>query len=298
MSSPSGNSDPVNPPSGAREDGAVAAILTGLAGPPPTVLMVHSSFQKLAHAGLRPEAFCGALRRALPTTTLLMPTMTWRTVTPRQPVFDELATPSETGVLTETFRREFATHRSPHPTHSVAGCGPHAATLLASHHLGNTPCAGTSPYGLLRDYDAQILMLGIDIEYCTAIHHAEEVMAPDLYLRPESEAETYELRARSGRVFEMRLRRHRRVTRTYDRFRDVLAEAGELREGRVADCAWMMFAYRDLMRAVFAALIGQPARCPCRKFRRACCLISPHAATFVARCARSGGRKTTRPSTA
>ena len=56
--------------------------------------------------------------------TLVMPTMTWRTVTPDRPVWDELATPSHTGVLTEVFRTRYATARSIHPTHSVAACGP------------------------------------------------------------------------------------------------------------------------------------------------------------------------------
>ena len=43
---------------------------------------------------------------------LFMPTMTWRTVTPDNPVWDEIDTPSHTGVLTEVFRTGYATRRT------------------------------------------------------------------------------------------------------------------------------------------------------------------------------------------
>jgi aminoglycoside 3-N-acetyltransferase len=238
------------------ERDAVAEILGPFARS--DVLLVHSAFAGLSRAGFRAEAFCEALIGGMPGATLLMPTMTWRSVTPAFPVFDELATPSHTGVLTEVFRQRFASHRSLHPTHSVAGRGPLAGYLLSAHHRGETPCPGASPYGLMRDTEAAILLLGVGLESCTAIHHAEETIAPDFYIRPPDEAEIYTLRARDGTTHEVRTRRHRRLPRDFPQFEPVLRARGALRAGAVEGVAWRLFALRDLYRIVLEAL----ARCP------------------------------------
>ncbi|MDB5362929.1 MAG: aminoglycoside 3-N-acetyltransferase [Rhodospirillales bacterium] len=231
---------------------AVAAILPQ--GAAADVLIVHSAFSGLSRAGLKAEAFCQALIEAAPACTILMPTMTWRTVTPATPTFDEIETPSHTGILTEVFRTRFASHRSLHPTHSVAGRGPLAARLLGSHHLGDTPCPGSSPYGLMRDFDASILLLGVGLECCTAIHHAEETIAPDFYVRPPAEGEAYRLRARDGTLHQVQTRRHRRLPRDFSQFEPALRTAGHLREGEVAGTVWRVLPARQLYRLVLAAL--------------------------------------------
>ena len=191
--------------------------------------------------------------------TLLMPTMTWRTVTPQQPVFDEMATPSHTGVLTEVFRTKYASARSLHPTHSAAGAGPLARTLLSTHHLGTTPVPASSPYALMRDYRSHILMIGVGLECVTAIHHPEEAVAPDLYLKPDAEAEHYDLRARDGRTIRYRLRRHIRTReRDFPKFGPLLAAQGRLQQGELLGVPWKLVRGDELLREVFARLIEQP----------------------------------------
>lgn len=216
--------------------------------------MVHSAFAGFSRAGLRAERFCEALIDEMRGGTVLMPTMTWRTVTPANPIFDELNTPGHTGVLTEVFRTRFASHRSLHPTHSAAGLGPLAKLLLSTHHEGTTPCAGNSPYGLARDYDASILMLGVSLEACTAIHHAEEVMAPELYVRPLNEAEDYELVDRRGITHRVKTRRHPRLPRDFPKFEPALKDEGLLEAGRVGEAPWRLFSARDLYRLLFTSL--------------------------------------------
>jgi aminoglycoside 3-N-acetyltransferase len=154
---------------------------------PGDVLVVHSAFRRLSRAGYRAEELIETLLGCCG--TLAMPAMSWRIVTPEKPLFDELATPSHVGIVPEVFRLRYATHRSLHPTHSVTAAGPLAETLTATHHLGATPCAANSPYGIMRRHPTRILMLGCGFERCTAIHLPEEAVAPDLYLRPAEEAE-------------------------------------------------------------------------------------------------------------
>ncbi len=220
------------------------------------VLIVHAAFRGLSRAGLRAESVCCALRAAMAEGALLMPAMSWRIVTPDNPIFDERETPSHTGVLGEVFRTRFASHRSLHPTHSVAGAGPLAPLLLSQHHRGTTPCAGNSPYGLTRCYDTHVLLIGVGLESCTAIHHIEEMIAPDLYLRSAEEAESYELiDHRGGRHF-MRLRRHRRLDRDFPKFAGDLRRRGQLTAGEVHGVPWLALPLRDLYRLLQERLIA------------------------------------------
>jgi aminoglycoside 3-N-acetyltransferase len=241
-----------------RERLATAEMLDRAEVPCNGVLFVHSAFRRLGARGFRAEAFIEGLLDYLGKGTLVMPTMTWRVVTPSSPWFDELATASHVGVLAERFRLNYATHRSLHPTHSVAAFGRDARDLTATHHLDNTPCALTSPYGMAREMDAYILLLGIGLERCTAIHHAEEMVAPDVYLSPPEHAETYQCRSREGTVHEVRLRRHLRLNRDFPQFAAPLAKQGLLREGELAGTPWLAVSQRDLLTEVFAALERDP----------------------------------------
>ena len=220
--------------------------------------MVHSSFKPLAREGHEPPAVLKAMVDYMSSGTILLPTMSWRYVKPETPMFDELQTPSNTGILTELFRTNYATARSLHPTHSVAGRGKLAEDLLSGHHLDETPCSLRSPFGLLARYDAWILMLGISMDCCTLIHHIEEIVAPDLYLKPRAERETYTCRDRKGREVTVHLRRHLLLPRDYWQFQDVLATRGELRTARIDNSVCRAFRAADMVRAVTDVMTRRP----------------------------------------
>jgi aminoglycoside 3-N-acetyltransferase len=241
---------------GDLERGALLPILEDFGVPRNGMLVVHSAIRTLSRNGFRAEAIIEALLDYLVDGSLFMPTMTWRTVTPARPVWDEILTPSHTGALTEIFRTRYARARSIHPTHSVAGRGPAAGTLLARHHIDDTPVSGNSPYGLMRDYQTFILLLGVGLECCTAIHLAEETIAPDLYVRPKDQTEVYECRDRTGTVHRVLTRRHWRLDRDFPRFAPSLAQHGLLKSGKIAGCPYAILAMRDLLREIFAALIA------------------------------------------
>jgi aminoglycoside 3-N-acetyltransferase len=240
-----------------QEQELVKKILCSLPVAEDAVLLVHSAIRGLSHQGYRAEALIEAMITHVSSGTLLMPTMTWRTVTPANPVWDEMATPSHTGIMSEIFRTGYATHRSLHPTHSVAGWGKHAQVLLAGHHLGTTPVPATSPYGLMRDYPSYILLLGVDLETCTSIHHPEEMVAPDLYVKPIEESEPYSLRTRNGSLLQYRLRRHPRLPRDFLKFHPDLIARG-MSSGNQNGVKWELFRLADLMQIVFSRLIEDP----------------------------------------
>jgi aminoglycoside 3-N-acetyltransferase len=238
----------------ARETLAAAQILSGVDLARDGALMVHAAFRGLSRQGYRAEAFIAALLDRLGSRALLMPTMTWRSVTPTNPVFDELATPSHTGVLSEIFRTQYSSCRSLHPTHSVAGTGAEIRALLDGHHQGDTPCAAESPYGRLRARDAWILLLGVGLDSCTAIHHVEEMVAPQLYLQPADKAERYTCRDRVGIAHEVRTRRHLRLDRDFPKFEPMLT----LRRGLIGDTKWRLVRLHDLYDVVHGALALRP----------------------------------------
>ena len=236
----------------------VPQLLERLGVPRSGVLFVHSAFRDLGREGLTPEGVIESLAAHAKGGTLLLPTMSWRYVKPDKPEFSELETPSNVGVLTEVFRTKYASARSLHPTHSVAGLGADAAAMLGEHHLDDTPCAARSPFGKLVPADAWILMLGIGFDCCTLIHHGEEVVAPDIYLRPRAQAETYACKDRHGKVHTVRLRRHFLLPRDYWQFQDLLERDRKIRIAWLGNAACRAFRARDLHERVIATLKARP----------------------------------------
>lgn len=222
------------------------------------VVLVHSAFRPLQRDGFGFDQVLESLLEHLATGTLLLPTMSWRYVRPSTPRFDELETPSNTGALSEQFRLRYATHRSLHPTHSVAGLGRGAGDILSAHHLDDTPCSLRSPFGKLAEYDGWVVMLAITMDCCTLVHHVEEVVAPDLYLKPVSEHESYVCRRRTGEEVVVRLRRHRLLPRDYYQFQDRLAERGKLGVANLGNCIVRAFRARDLVPCVRDLLERRP----------------------------------------
>lgn len=222
------------------------------------VLLVHSAFKPLSKDGYDPVQVLEGIVDYMKPGTLLMPTMSWRFVNAAHPVFDELQTPSNTGILTEIFRIRYAETRSCHPTHSVAGKGRLAHHMLNSHYLDDTPCSPRSPFGLHAQHNGWILMMGISIDCCTLIHAVEEVMAPELYLKPSSQRETYLCRNRTGGERTVTLRRHRFLPRNYFQFQDALASKDLLRITRIDNTVCRAFRAGDMTRVVTDRLKEAP----------------------------------------
>jgi aminoglycoside 3-N-acetyltransferase len=244
--------------SNTRESEALLPILERAQVPNDGVLVVHSAIAILSRQGFRAEGIVEALLGYLSKGTLVMPTMTWRTVTPDQSRWDEMSTPSHTGALTEVFRTSYATVRSIHPTHSVATCGADAQRLVARHHLDDTPVSANSPYGLMRGDTAYVLLLGVGLESCTAIHLPEEAVAPEIYLRPVGQTEFYQCRDRHGVTHLVRVRRHWRLDRDFPKFGPPMRERKRMQSGTIAGCPYSVFALTDLLDTVFAALHTDP----------------------------------------
>ena len=74
------------------------------------------------------------------------------------------------GAVCHTFVRQTRTLRSEHPWHSWLGVGPQAATWLADHPWEST----NRPLEKLAAAGGYVVLLGVGLSSCTALHLAEE----------------------------------------------------------------------------------------------------------------------------
>ncbi|WP_460072598.1 AAC(3) family N-acetyltransferase [Streptomyces sp. YKOK-I1] len=159
--------------------------------------MVHAS---LSGTGMAPASVRDALLETLsPEGTLIVPAFTPENSDTSRAYRQAVAGRSETeaaefrasmrafdpdrtacptmGALAECVRTTPGAVRSTHPQTSLAGLGPRAGTVLRRHplrsHLGRL-----SPMARLYAADAQILLLRVGFEVCSAFHHAEYLMRP------------------------------------------------------------------------------------------------------------------------
>ncbi|PZH05157.1 AAC(3) family N-acetyltransferase [Streptomyces sp. NTH33] len=159
--------------------------------------MVHAS---LRGTGTAPERVRDALLAALgPDGTLVAPAFTpensdtsrahqaliegldeqeVRAFREAMPPFEPHATPCPTmGALAECVRTTPGAVRSAHPQTSLAGLGPRAAELLDEHHP-HCHLGERSPLARLYGADAQVLLLRVGFEACSAFHLAEYRTTP------------------------------------------------------------------------------------------------------------------------
>lgn len=224
---------------------------------PGDVLLVHASMRALGVVPGGAATVIAGLSAALgPEGTLLMPALSYATVTRERPHFDLALTPSNVGVLAETFRRQAGALRSLHPTHSVCGLGMEAAALLGEHSADHTPCGPHSPFHRLPEFHGKILMLGCGLHPNTSFHAIEEIVEPPyLFGAPVD----YELIDSDGRRTVKRYISHDFVgyRQRYDRIGQMLGSPA-LRVGRVLDAAVHLLDASEMWRMALDTLRQDP----------------------------------------
>ena len=162
-----------------KEDLAALGIAKG------DTLLVHSSFRSLGSVDGRIETLLNAIFSVIGDSgTLLVPTLSYTTVSVNNPVFDYLNTPSCTGAVTEYVRVMNGSVRSIHPTHSVTAIGRLAEFYTSGHEKDRTPCGENSPFTKNIYNGGKILILGCNPAYNTTFHAIEEIAKTNYCLNP------------------------------------------------------------------------------------------------------------------
>jgi aminoglycoside 3-N-acetyltransferase len=161
-------------------------------------VLVHASLKSLGDLPDAAKSVTDALLEVLGSEgTLLMPALSYNSVTKEHPVFDWEQTPSCVGGLSEYFRTRTGALRSIHPTHSVCALGKEAAYFTNSHLSDRTPVGVNSPFFKLKEANGKVLLLGCGLKPNTSMHGVEELVAPPYLFGEERE---YTLRISSDEV--------------------------------------------------------------------------------------------------
>lgn len=145
------------------------------------IVMMHSSFKSLGEVDGGAETVIGGLLDAVGENgTLVLPTFSQKDFGNSYKTW-HMDKPSDTGYLTEYFRKREGSLRSDQATHSVAAFGKYAKEITATHghthkrfgNFGDTPFSADSPFAKMYDMNGRILMLGCGALYITYRHYAE-----------------------------------------------------------------------------------------------------------------------------
>lgn len=214
---------------------------------PGDAVLMHSAYKSLGGIEGGAKAFFETFLRLLgPEGTLIVPALSYESVTAEQPVFDVRETPSCVGYLPEFFRTQMPdVVRSLHPTHSCCIAGKRAAEMAAGHELDDTPVGPHSPFAKLPKIGGWILMLGCGTNCNTSMHGVEETAEPP-YLLIRDRRVPYVLRDGDGREIVQSALRHnfsidgKHYIQRYSRIVPLLSK-DDVRTGKVldADCTLM-----------------------------------------------------------
>ncbi|MBB5869104.1 aminoglycoside 3-N-acetyltransferase [Allocatelliglobosispora scoriae] len=160
-----------------------------------STVLIHSSLRRVGFLPAGPATLLQAVRRVLgPGGTVVVPTQTANNSTTSRVYhrdtqgmdddqraryeaamqgFDRATSPSfEMGAFAEHVRRQPGAVRSGHPQTSLTALGPAAVELMRVHefrsHLGEE-----SPLAALYEAGADVALLGVGYDSCTALHLAE-----------------------------------------------------------------------------------------------------------------------------
>lgn len=145
-------------------------------------ILVHSSLSRIGFLKEGPKSFVDALIAAVGEKgNILMPTSPnavfqldyIRNTTN----FDVLNTPSNTGKITEYFRKIEGCKRSLHPTEPVSAFGPKADYFLSEHFGELTPYNEKSPFHKISEIGGKILYVGVSLSMAgTNLHTLEDAV--------------------------------------------------------------------------------------------------------------------------
>lgn len=193
----------------------LAQDLARLGIAPGDTLFVHSSLKSLGYVEGGAAAVVSALQDAVgPTGSLLVPSYYLPAGTVKATcnmdgyVFDPRSHGTNMGRLPETFLAQAATHRSVHPTHSVAAWGRHADYLTEGHHRAPSIFGPGSPWERFLGIEgAKVLGLGVSMGPVTFYHVLEDMLG-DAFPLPVWEERVYHLPCldREGRRWEVPVR--------------------------------------------------------------------------------------------
>lgn len=219
------------------------------------LLCVHSSYKSIGAVKGGADTVIKSLLDAVGGSgTLLFPAFTFYLLNEENPVFNVAESPSCVGYLSEYFRRNYATGRSIHLSHSYSACGRYADELL-THDLGITPCGIESPLGKLMQMGGKILMIGCGYNTLTAAHVAEEIMKTPYVRFKDNPGARY---CKDGVLYPLPSKTVYPFHYDFERLALYLEKAGAVKYGKFGAAATMLISGSGLLETACKLLEKDP----------------------------------------
>lgn len=238
--------------------------LTALGVTPGDTVLMHSSFRAIGGSSLDPARVFDTLFSLLGEDgTLILPTLSYESVTREHPYFDRKKTPSCVGFLSEYFRtRVPGVIRSMHPTHSCAASGRLAEYMTEGHETDLTPVGAHSAFRKITEVGGKVLLLGSPEDRITLLHGVEESI-PVRYVFSEENRIRYVIDDGEGHILENYGYRHwlyekgKHLVQKYSRILPLLSQ-DECRRGTVLGAPSVLFDAKAAFDKGRAKMIEEP----------------------------------------
>ena len=181
-------------------------MLTALGIQKTDTVLVHSSMRSTGGVEGGCDTVIDAFTEYLSDGLFIVPTHTWNSVKPSQPLYDVRTSMPCTGALTTVAVGRKEGVRSLHPTHSVVAFGKRAREFVQGEEHCGTPTPPGGCWARLYDEDAKILLLGVEHNRNTYIHAIDEQI--DLPNRLCETPFTAQIRDENGQIHTVEFRGH------------------------------------------------------------------------------------------
>jgi len=235
---------------------------------PGDTVLFHSSLKSFGRVENGPDdVIDGFLAAVGETGTVVAPTFTMKDFENAYRTW-HLDKPSDTGLITEVFRRRPQARRSDQATHAVAAIGADAVELTATHGqtgrrhgiYGDTPFAADSPWQKLYDRNAHVIMAGVGFESLTLRHLCEYTLV-DRALTHARKQGRYEEAVASICSFEDRARRSDTLFWLYldhEHFEEYIRAKGLVQETLCGEATLLHIRSKPVCDSVIKAAWEQP----------------------------------------
>lgn len=240
------------------------------------VIVLHSASRAVGPVAGGAESIARALLDVCAGRTVLVPTFTplrtdpstWTSppapadrlddIRDELPLFDpDWSPPWGMGRIVDLVWKAPRALRSFHPVESVAALGPRAEHLVRPHPLDD-PMGPRSPWARLCELDATVVLLGVGLDRCSLLHHAErmaEVPYVDVsYAMP--------LALDEDRVW-IEVTSGNNCSEGFPRLEPTLRRAGLVRDVLVGEARTMVLSARSLVEEAKQALARDPMALLC-----------------------------------
>lgn len=142
---------------------------------PSDTVLIHTSLRAIGEVENGADGIIDTFRDYLTEGLFLVPTHTWDSVGPHQPIYDVKTAVPCIGTLPRVAAFRLDGIRSLHPTHSLWAIGKGAADFIAGEEKATTPGTPGFAWDRLAKVGAKILLIGVGNDKNTFIHSVEEV---------------------------------------------------------------------------------------------------------------------------